>query len=703
MYPSFNSDKEFLPGAVCNSCRKIAYAKNNSQSHGFSSLPTYRNIVSQQKSLPPSTRNSPSCICNFCTTAKTNPATLNKTTNKLNSALGARPKAPATATSGIGSRATKTNVGSSAESSALMAAHQNAAEAHPYAAIGSASSISFMQTNDAVQGAASLLPISNSHNSSVNTSIMHLCRICYKVTDELGNHECRKGKDSINSLMENICPEVRLALAYKTIEQEQSKRASNSPVRLQNPAGGPSVPILLGSKNVSKASVTSSPMSHQTFAEMQKSVGMSDRQVIGVAKVIREAKGKRSIESNLRDFLTDQGDSIQEFFEIKQAEFDVKNSNDKLMKPIILCKDVNAFVRHVLLSRGHLGKAVLKKIGADGGGDFFKVCLNLILDQDQKSPEKKKPAGSSDRFKDSGVKKLLIIAIVQGIPETYRNVKVIMGFLDLQNFDFTLASDLKLINILYGLQSHSCTYPCVYCETRKGYDQKGPLRTLARIKALAIAFQSNPKNEGKNFYNAVNLPLVTGNENELILSKLPPCELHILIGIVTKIAQGLINAWDSKKFSDWARAQGIDDLTHKSGSLDGNECRKFLRKLDTLEIILPQNLHPYIKALRSFENVVQSCFGQILGPSFKEDIKDFEICYRKLGLSITPKIHILIDHVPVFCERKQKSLGYFSEQASESVHSDFRKTWENYKVSPNNPSFGEKLLRAVVIYNARHV
>ena len=90
-------------------------------------------------------------------------------------------------------------------------------------------------------------------------------------------------------------------------------------------------------------------------------------------------------------------------------------------------------------------------------------------------------------------------------------------------------------------------------------------------------------------------------------------------------------------------------------------------------------------------------------PSFKEDIKDFEICYRALGISITPKVHILIDHIPMFCERKQTSLGPYSEQASESVHSDFRKTWENYKVSPNNPSFGEKLLRTIVIYNARHL
>ena len=43
------------------------------------------------------------------------------------------------------------------------------------------------------------------------------------------------------------------------------------------------------------------------------------------------------------------------------------------------------------------------------------------------------------------------------------------------------------------------------------------------------------------------------------------------------------------------------------------------------------------------------------------------------------KVHILIDHVPDFCEAKQKGLGYFSEQASEAVHCNFKNTFKNMR------------------------
>lgn len=58
----------------------------------------------------------------------------------------------------------------------------------------------------------------------------------------------------------------------------------------------------------------------------------------------------------------------------------------------------------------------------------------------------------------------------------------------------------------------------------------------------------------------------------------------------------------------------------------------------------------------------------------------FREAYSKLELSITPKLHCLFVHVPEFCLKMKKGLGYYSEQASESVHANFRKTMERYKM-----------------------
>ena len=53
--------------------------------------------------------------------------------------------------------------------------------------------------------------------------------------------------------------------------------------------------------------------------------------------------------------------------------------------------------------------------------------------------------------------------------ETYENVKKILDHVDLGIIKFKdiIASDLKLINMIVGIQSHSATCPCPFCEWKK--------------------------------------------------------------------------------------------------------------------------------------------------------------------------------------------------------------------------------------------
>ena len=67
------------------------------------------------------------------------------------------------------------------------------------------------------------------------------------------------------------------------------------------------------------------------------------------------------------------------------------------------------------------------------------------------------------------------------------------------------------------------------------------------------------------------------------------------------------------------------------------------------------------------------------------------------------QVHIVFFHVKEFCNISRKGLGYFSEQASESVHYDFNAWWEKFKVHSTHPDFGSRLLNAVSRYNAQHL
>ena len=93
------------------------------------------------------------------------------------------------------------------------------------------------------------------------------------------------------------------------------------------------------------------------------------------------------------------------------------------------------------------------------------------------------PKHLKTRNLESGVKHLLLLAIVEGIPETYANVKTILDKLNLQSkFEFKLTSDLKLDMIILGLMSNSSSYPCPYCEIFHDFVGTARRRTMGRIK-----------------------------------------------------------------------------------------------------------------------------------------------------------------------------------------------------------------------------
>ena len=91
---------------------------------------------------------------------------------------------------------------------------------------------------------------------------------------------------------------------------------------------------------------------------------------------------------------------------------------------------------------------------------------------------------------------------------------------------------------------------------------------------------------------------------------------------------------------------------------------------------------------------------------YKQVIREFETSYKLLGIGVTPKVHAVLDHVEDFLDRQNDGLGlgHHSEQASEAVHSDFKKLWtgDGYKREINHPDYSKNLLKCVVVYNSRH-
>ena len=61
------------------------------------------------------------------------------------------------------------------------------------------------------------------------------------------------------------------------------------------------------------------------------------------------------------------------------------------------------------------------------------------------------------------VDQTLLLGIVPNIQENYDNCAVIFKSIELRNIQFTLSADLKLLNLILGLQNHTSKYSCCFC------------------------------------------------------------------------------------------------------------------------------------------------------------------------------------------------------------------------------------------------
>ena len=147
-------------------------------------------------------------------------------------------------------------------------------------------------------------------------------------------------------------------------------------------------------------------------------------------------------------------------------------------------------------------------------------------------------------------------------------------------------------------------------------------------------------------------------------------------GIVKHIYDQMFKNW--KGVSLWLATIHIKQQKYHHGAFVGNDCLKMLKNVDTLQQIAEMhNMHviqKYVHILRCLYPIVTSCFGMKLDPQYNFYIQQFENVYKDLGISITPKVHILIKHVPEFIKKHTRSLRWYSEQALENTHYDFQET-----------------------------
>ena len=117
----------------------------------------------------------------------------------------------------------------------------------------------------------------------------------------------------------------------------------------------------------------------------------------------------------------------------------------------------------------------------DSGQGSFKISISIIphnydpeLDQIldgqdleirvvKKSRTTYAEGGSCKKGKITGVKRLILLANVPDIKETFQNCQKLWKLIDLDQISYLFSADFKLTLTVLGLQTASAMYPCPYC------------------------------------------------------------------------------------------------------------------------------------------------------------------------------------------------------------------------------------------------
>ena len=583
--------------------------------------------------------------------------------------------------------------------------------------------------------------------------IVRKCKVCEQVIGRGIPHPQPCGlngrRKNVQSLLEQDPKGAEMA-ASSLIRQKRAFAKDSASINLATPG----VPMTLpnaSKPSCSKALFKDSPVPAEKFQDMLTLGKFSINQIQLIAKHERTWHGRKSVEPGLEAKLRAKDKSLQDFFSLIGSKMDTKAG--KKPRDIVFCNNLPGLIDHLCKVRGfHPQTRYFVKVGIDGGKELLKVCLNIEKIEDEiSSPAKVKPKWSyasgacSNKLKDSGVRRLIIVGIAEDVTESYSNLKLFNDLLDLnslrkaENANFRYAFDMKVSNCFFGMGPCSSKYGCPWCQMMRALWANDPLlaggilRTLGLIRKYAPLYQAaaaNHKGTRKltpiDYYSCENLPLCDAPDSTYILELLPCMELHLMIGVVNKLYDNLNDILEKKSSinaTNWSLPLGLKRPRQHDGEFNGNQCQTLLNNIDKLIELLKEAraltvCEPLLETMAAFKEVKKACFGMELHANYKVCIKRFADAYLQLmehsksmdiKLTVTNKIHAVFVHVAQFLDLQGAKglpygLGYFSEQSSESVHKDFEMLWTNgsYKRELTHADYASQLKKCVVTYNSRH-
>ena len=335
--------------------------------------------------------------------------------------------------------------------------------------------------------------------------------------------------------------------------------------------------------------------------------------------------------------------------------------------------------------------------------------------------------GISNSVKDTSIKRAIIIAFVDDIPENYCNISIILDKLKVHliKHHHKFVSDLKLGNIVLGLMECGSRHGCPHCKGKKNRDgvwEKGDPRSLGNLTSDNTMWKDNSgqKNELKEFFNVKHAPLLQTPTAKLLendysdtstLSLLPIPGLHVIkLGPVNALWKGLSKHCVTQEI-DLTAFEIMIHVTktdRQKKEFQGPECNLVLNNLNLLRDFLPQNLHTFVDALEQIKDIYRMAHATTVEIDHREKIELFRNTWLTLmqdhGQTMPLKVHIILDHLSDYFELESKTLRNTNDQFIEACHSKVRKFFDNHPnfnhKDKSTDMYGDAILTAITHFNS---
>lgn len=260
-------------------------------------------------------------------------------------------------------------------------------------------------------------------------------------------------------------------------------------------------------------------------------------------------------------------------------------------------------------------------------------------------------------FLDSSMKSFKVVLLHNGnlkptvpvaysttMKEDYDNVKLILKSINYKKYQWKIVCDLKMVQILLGMQAgftRHCCFLCLFNSRARQHHyhlKKWPKR--------------NKFKPGKE--NIKKKPLVSP---DVIL--IPP--LHVKLGVFKNWVKALDKSGPGFVYLR-SKFPSVSDAKSKEGVYVGPHIRALLK--DEKFTVALKGLEK--KSWLSFKAVALNFFGNKRAPNYAQLIEHMLADFKKLGVLMSPKIHLLHSHL----DRFPLNCGAYSDEMGERFHQD---------------------------------